>query len=151
MSYEAVKIDAGCHTAYVLRRVYHFEHRDYVKMEEFFVKALEVVEDPENSYTGQWPSWMMVTLIDGMVANEGKVDEGIIEKVSEKQFEAYLRRDRKRMDVNPEFKTLKQIAKALCKNGRPEEALGEIDRYLINHPYDKKAMRYREKIEKSID
>jgi len=146
LSQQAIEIDPRCHTAFVVIGTYHFERREYDLMEANFIKALDVVDDPDNMYTGNWPRWMMVTLYDGMSAQEGQVNDEIVERVVEKQFEAYLRYRRRLLQEEPSFNNLKPIVKVLSKNGMKDEAVKEIDQYLAHHPEDKKAARYKSKL-----
>jgi hypothetical protein len=116
-------------------------------METNFIKALEVVDDPSNGYTGTWPSYMMVTLTDGMAANEGQIDQSILGRVMERQFEAYVRRDRRLLRDNPSFSVLKRLTKAFLDNGLEQDALREIDQYILRCPKDKRASKLRKKVE----
>jgi hypothetical protein len=150
LSEEALSLDPRCHSALVVLGVYHFERREYGMMEDRFIEALKVVENPFNGFTGPWPSWMFVTLIDGMTANEGSVDEGIVERVSERQFEAALRYHRNVLEADPRIRTLKPIVENLMKNGMGSEALAEIDAYLVKHPEDRMTLRYRKKVERKV-
>jgi hypothetical protein len=144
---KALAMDPDCYTAFVVKGKYHFDRSEYDMMETNFIKALEVVDDPSNGYTGTWPSYMMVTLTDGMAANEGQIDQSILGRVMERQFEAYVRRDRRLLRDNPSFSVLKRLTKAFLDNGLEQDALREIDQYILRCPKDKRASKLRKKVE----
>jgi len=133
---EAIRVDPECYPAYVELGTYYSgqynsDVTDLPRMQEYFLKAVSVINDPWNVWT--WDH-VIITLHDGM-----KDYERLIE-----YLEACLKK-------KPEFRYIRYIAHILWKKlNRMDEAIVHIDAYLKENPDDKEAMKLKNKVMKSI-
>ena len=125
-SREALRVDPKCYPAYVILGYCEHERRNYDRMDAYFLKALDVADQPYNVYT-----W------EGVL--EGPLDHEIAVRYLQRFYEK-----------QPEFFVVKYLIWELWKKlGRKQEALSLLNDYLLKHPDDKKAFKLRRKIETS--
>lgn len=123
----AIAVDEKCFPAYIYLGHYEHDRRNYDRMEEHFMKALELAEDPFNAYT--WDGAVLV-LDDAM-----------------KDYERLARYLHTFYAKRPEFFVLKYLVNNLLKKlRRPEEALAYVNDYLQKHPNDRKALKLQKKV-----
>jgi tetratricopeptide (TPR) repeat protein len=126
----AIGLDPSCYPTYVYLGIYEQDRKNYDKMEEYFFKALEVAENPHNAYT--WDSVIM-TLDDAM-----------------RDYERLVKYLQKFYDKQPNYFVIDYLTKTLWKKlNRKGEALSVLNKYLLDHPNDKKAVKLRKKMMKA--
>jgi tetratricopeptide (TPR) repeat protein len=122
----ALEIDTNCYPAYVYLGYCEQAKGNIGKMEEYYFKALEVADQPYNPFT-----W-----------------DGVIESTNDTDFLlSYLQ---KTYEKAPAYHVVKPLARIHWKNhGNTQEALALLNDFLMKHPEHKKALKLRQRIEKS--
>jgi tetratricopeptide (TPR) repeat protein len=162
---DALGMDPKCFPAYIYLGLYEMEHKNLDKMEEHFLKALELADDPYNEFT--W-DWVVITLDDGLKehARLARYLRRYCEKRPDLFAVTYLVRTLVQLGQKSEalsfvdshlenhpvdsFKDLEKIAGTIWKAlGERNKALSVLDEYIRGHPEDKKARKLRKKIAKA--
>ncbi len=162
---EALRMDPKCFPAHIYLGLYELEHKNRDRMEEHFLKALELADDPYNEFT--W-DWVVVTLGEGLKdhARLARYLRRYCEKRPDTFAVTYLARTLVKLGQRSEalsvleshlenhpaddFKDLKKISETIWKDlGERNEALSVLDEHIRRHPDDKKARKLRKKIGKA--
>lgn len=126
----AIGLDQGCYPAYVYLGIYEQDRKNYDKMQEYFFKGLEVAENPHNAYT--WDSVIM-TLDDAM-----------------RDYNRLVKYLQKFYNKKPDFFVINYLTRVLWKKlNNKEKALSLLNRYILEHPNDKKAIKLSKKMMKA--
>ena len=125
---DALRLRPDIPAAYVILGHLEMDEKNLDRMQEYFLKALEVADDPYNAYTWDWVTTCL--------------DDGLRDY---RRLIGYLLRF---YDREPESFVVDYLAKTYIKIGEPENALRVLDRHLARFPDDAKVNKLRIKIQK---
>ncbi|MHA1962656.1 MAG: hypothetical protein ACW99U_20890 [Candidatus Thorarchaeota archaeon] len=128
----AIKIDPNCYPAYFYLGIIEHMSGNNEGMLECFLKGLEVADEPYNWYT--WAESIT------MLTETPNLNHSMMIRY----LTAFYKKD-------PRFSVLRHLVRDLWKKqNRRDEALFFLSDYLQKNPEDRRALRLRKKIEKSM-
>jgi lipopolysaccharide biosynthesis regulator YciM len=128
MADEALRLEPKCHSAHVLLGYLDMDDRNLPRMQEHFLKALEMAPDPHDEYTWDW----VITCLDDGLKDYHRLAE-------------YLTKFYER---KPEEFVAAYLAETYMKMSQKENALFIVNRHLSVNPDSKRMRKLMERIER---